>query len=135
MAGRSPLVVNRRRSLQEAMSRRSRRVLNQASSFRNAVRADHADQYACAPNTGSFSRIAHAPERAGSIIRNQKRSIGSGCYSHWPPPNLAVRSEKAGQKVLVDAVRFPIPEGHAHYFVTRTHQPVPRAVFAREDIA
>jgi hypothetical protein len=52
--------------------------------------------------------IAHSPNRFGTVIAYKERSIISHADSNRTSPDMAIRGDKAGKKVLVVAKGFAI---------------------------
>src|SRR5215469_16956405 len=82
-----------------------------------------------------LTRISDSPDGARSIIRNQQRSVRSGRDTNRPSPDVSLRSQETGQKVLVRAIRLSVFERNPDHLVTGSYEPVPRTMLAGENVA
>jgi hypothetical protein len=81
-----------------------------------------------------FSRVGHAPDAARTIVGNIESTIVTYGYSHWPSPDLSIRGDETGKKILVLAGGVAILHGNPDNLVASTIRSVPRPMLGRESI-
>src|SRR5689334_1264091 len=77
----------------------------------------------------------HPPDGFRPVVRNHQRTVGSHCYTHWPPPHTAFRSNEAGDELLIFSARFSIGQRYSNHLISGTLGFVPRSMLGGENVA
>src|ERR1700722_9514176 len=87
------------------------------------------------PKISLSPRITYAPDAARTVICNVECAIMADGYSYRPTPDLSIRGDKSGKKILILAGGFAVLHGNPDNLVASTVRTVPGSVFRRESIA
>src|SRR3984957_9140915 len=71
------------------------------------------------------ARISHPPNRLGTVVRNQQRTILSHHNAHRPAPHFAVGKHKPGEEIFILAGSLTMIDGNSNHLIPPARIPVP----------